>query len=88
VHGDLSEYNILVVPCHFVDHRTSNERSSMDELQAVLIDFGQAVDTKHPSALELLERDVDRVLSFFNRQEAITMLKEEVLALILKEGQR
>jgi serine/threonine-protein kinase RIO1 len=38
---------------------------SGEDLQAVLIDFGQAVDTRHPEATVLLERDLDRILTFF-----------------------
>jgi len=42
VHGDLSEFNILI---------DKNE-------EPVLIDWGQAMSTKHPIALELLKRDL------------------------------
>lgn len=55
VHGDLSEYNILV---------------REDEL--VWIDFSQGVHKTHPQARELLERDIERVSDFFERQGAET----------------
>lgn len=53
VHGDLSEYNILV-----------------EEDELVWIDFSQGVHRSHPEAEELLERDVERVASFFEKQGA------------------
>ena len=52
VHGDLSEYNILVT----------------DEGELVWIDFSQGVHSSHPEAEELLERDVRNVVNFFNKQ--------------------
>ena len=50
VHGDLSEYNILIAPNFQVDNKSQNIGSE-DDLQAVLIDFGQAVEVRHPKAL-------------------------------------
>jgi len=35
--------------------------------ELVLIDFGSAVDVRHPMALEFLRRDVRNLYSFFNR---------------------
>lgn len=52
VHGDLSEYNILVT----------------DEGELVWIDFSQGVHSSHPEAEELLERDVENAVNFFNKQ--------------------
>ena len=54
VHGDLSEYNVLVT----------------DEGELVWIDFSQGVHKTHPKALELLKRDVENVIDFFNEQGA------------------
>lgn len=82
VHGDLSEYNILVVPSHFIDTKSTSDSECDEVLHIVLIDFGQAVDTNHPSALSLLERDVDRVLSFFAKKGVETMQKDDLLKLI------
>lgn len=53
VHGDLSAYNILY-----------------DDGEPVIIDLPQTVDPlKHPDAYALLQRDVDRVCSYFRKQK-------------------
>ena len=54
IHGDLSEYNILL--------------DSSGEIY--LIDFSQGVHTSHPEAEELLKRDVENVAKFFGNQGA------------------
>ncbi len=54
IHGDLSEYNILVD----------------GEQRPVWIDFSQGVHRDHPEAKELLRRDIDRVADFFEREGA------------------
>ena len=54
VHGDLSEYNILL--------------DNKGELY--LIDFSQGVHTSHPEAEELLRRDIKNVANFFAKQGA------------------
>ncbi|MFB6292505.1 MAG: serine protein kinase RIO [Candidatus Nanohaloarchaea archaeon] len=51
VHGDLSEYNLLV--------------TGSGELY--WIDFSQGVHRTHPEARELLKRDLENVSSFFER---------------------
>jgi serine/threonine-protein kinase RIO1 len=53
VHGDLSEYNLLL-------HSPS--------LTVYAIDFGQSVDTSHPQQREYLQRDVQTILLFFQRK--------------------
>jgi RIO kinase 1 len=52
VHGDLSEYNVVV--------------DEDDELY--VLDLGQAVTVHHPNSREFLERDCYNVATFFNRQ--------------------
>jgi RIO kinase 2 len=52
IHGDLSEYNIILKPDGHI----------------LIIDWPQAVKTDHANAEELLERDVKNVLTFFSRK--------------------
>ena len=83
VHGDLSEYNILIAPNSQVDHTSANIGSE-DDLQTALIDFGQAVEVRHPKAKELLERDLTRVKEFFTKQGVkTTMSLDDAMALVV-----
>ncbi len=52
VHGDYSEYNIMVKP----------------DLDIVVIDVGQAVPPEHPNAHLFLERDIVNINRFFYRE--------------------
>jgi RIO kinase 2 len=52
IHGDLSEYNIILKP----------------DMHVLIIDWPQYVMADHPNAGELLQRDVQNVLTFFNRR--------------------
>lgn len=54
VHGDLSEYNILV----------DNKGNS------IWIDFSQGVHFTHSEAKQLLKRDIENISNFFSRQGA------------------
>jgi RIO kinase 1 len=54
VHGDLSEYNIMVQPGKKADVLT-------------VIDVGQAVMQRHPMAREFLDRDVRNVARYFKK---------------------
>ena len=65
VHADLSEYNILVCPMGMVENALDKSPSAKEDVQIVLIDFGQAVERNHPSALDLLRRDISHVREFF-----------------------
>lgn len=57
IHGDLSEYNIMVE--HSDDHKRANTR---------IIDVGQAVLKNHPMGVEFLLRDAKNLSSYFKRQ--------------------
>jgi RIO kinase 2 len=52
VHGDLSEYNVILKP----------------DMHVLIIDWPQSVKKNHPNAEELLARDVKNVLDFFGRK--------------------
>ena len=53
IHGDLSEYNVIV---------------NIETFEYVIIDWPQWVSTAHPSAELLLKRDIRNVLNFFRRR--------------------
>jgi len=67
VHGDLSEYNIMV-----------DERE-----QVILFDWPQWQPTSHPNALWLLRRDVSHVLRFFERKFRLSRDLQQVLQRIV-----
>lgn len=69
VHGDLSEYNILVTP----------------EEKAYIIDWPQYVYRDHPSAERLLRRDVDYVVKFFRRRFKIQVSELDALRYVKGE---
>jgi len=61
IHGDLSEYNIILRP----------------DMHVLIIDWPQYVMVNHPNAGELLERDIQNVLHYFRRKHMLkTCLKE------------
>jgi RIO kinase 2 len=63
IHGDLSEYNIIVKPDRHV----------------LLIDWPQYVSKKHPNAEQLLTRDVVNILQYFSRKRLLKLGPEEAL---------
>lgn len=70
VHGDLSEHNIIMT----------------HEEKAIIIDFPQAVGRDMVEAVELLERDVKNVLTYFDRKHGIKIDESEFINTIINEG--
>lgn len=69
VHGDLSEYNIMVKP---------------EPLDIAIIDVSQAVDINHPNTYDFLKRDVENIIRFFKKEAKIeTDNTEELLGKII-----
>jgi RIO kinase 1 len=68
IHGDYSEFNIMVKP----------------ELDIAIIDVGQAVEIVHPNAIEFLRRDIENINRFFRKEAKIEVASdEEVLKRVL-----
>jgi RIO kinase 2 len=57
VHGDLSEYNVILQP----------------DMHVMIIDWPQFVTKDHPNAEDLLVRDVKNVLDYFVRKFKVTV---------------
>ncbi|MFB3765510.1 MAG: RIO1 family regulatory kinase/ATPase [Methanotrichaceae archaeon] len=51
-----------------------------------IIDWPQAVEINHPSASELLERDIGNILRFFERRYRIDMPLEDAMSVVGKEA--
>ncbi len=91
VHGDLSEYNVLLCPSQMIENNSiwkkkgeESEDEEGSELEIVLIDLGQSVERQHPSARELLVRDLSMVRAFFVRQGIHVLSDDDALDFILK----
>ncbi len=72
IHGDLSEYNIILQPDGHI----------------LIIDWPQAIKTDHPNAAELLERDLKNVLTAFSRRFSIDLAVEEACQYVTGEASR
>lgn len=72
VHGDLSEYNILVTM----------------EGEAYIIDWPQYVYKEDPEADRLLRRDLEYVVRFFRKRFGAGLDFEEAVKLVVGEGER
>jgi RIO kinase 2 len=68
IHADLSEFNILVTP----------------EFNTIIIDWPQWVNKTHPNAEAILKRDVNNILTFFEKRFEVS---EDMMAVLnhLKE---
>ncbi|MEM0326948.1 MAG: RIO1 family regulatory kinase/ATPase, partial [Desulfurococcaceae archaeon] len=69
VHGDLSEYNILV--------------RKQDEVPFI-IDWPQYVYRDDPQAVDLLKRDVSYVVKFFSKTYGVELKINEALDYVVK----
>jgi len=67
VHGDLSEYNVMV---------------ELESEKPYIIDWPQYVYKEHPSAEELLKRDIKYIVNFFKRKYRIVYKFEDALSYI------
>lgn len=77
VHGDFSEFNIMVAP----------------DLSIYVIDVSQAVELSHPNAIDFLKRDIRNINRFFSEEVGIeTLADEEIYERVIscqeKEGAR
>lgn len=63
IHADLSEYNIILKPNRHI----------------LMIDWPQYVSKDHPNAEELLKRDIQNVLQYFERKHQLSAKVQECL---------
>ena len=70
IHGDLSGYNIILRPNKHI----------------LIIDWPQFVMREHPNAQEMLKRDVQNVLRYFERKHALHVGLEESLKYVVGES--
>ncbi len=72
VHGDLSEYNVIVQP----------------DMRVLIIDWPQFVHSNHPNADELLQRDVKNVVDFFVRKFRIKVSLEQAKEFVMGKTEK
>jgi RIO kinase 2 len=70
IHADLSEYNIIIKP----------------NLHILIIDWPQYVRREHPNAQELLKRDIQNILQYFERKQGLNVGFEQTLAYLTGTG--
>jgi RIO kinase 2 len=66
IHADLSEFNVIVSESGFV----------------YIIDWPQYIHSNHPNADEILERDVNNILTYFSRKFRVKRNREEALCAV------
>ena len=69
IHADLSPYNIIFQPNQHI----------------LIIDWPQYVTTKHPNAQQLLKRDLQNVLRYFQRKHKLRTKPKEALSYVEKD---
>jgi RIO kinase 2 len=74
VHGDLSEYNVLVAIVN-------------EEELPYIIDWPQYVEKEHPAAEQLLRRDVEYITRFFRKKYRVQADPEKALRYIRGEAE-
>ncbi|MDK6028254.1 RIO1 family regulatory kinase/ATPase [Ignisphaera sp. 4213-co] len=72
VHGDLSEYNVII---------------DIDNNKSYIIDWPQYFATVNPIALEVLKKDLYHIISFFKRKFRMNIDLDKILEYVL-EGKR
>ncbi len=70
VHGDFSEYNVIV---------------TLEDEKAYVMDWPQYVYKDHPAAEEVLRRDLKQILKFFRTVYGVTMDLDEALRFVRGE---
>ncbi len=74
VHGDLSEYNVLVA-------------ITDEEEKPYIIDWPQYVEREHPAAEQLLRRDVEYIVRFFRRRYRVNIDIDKALKFVQGESE-
>lgn len=72
IHGDLSEYNVLI------------RRNG----KVLIIDWPQSIRSDHPNAIDLLRRDLENILRFFKRRFRTTYDLDQVLSYVTGRARR
>jgi len=70
IHGDLSPFNIILQQSQHI----------------LIIDWPQSVSTKHPNAEELLERDLQNVITFFQRKFELKNRLENAVVYVTEDS--
>jgi RIO kinase 2 len=70
IHGDLSEYNVILKP----------------DMHILIIDWPQYVTREHPNAQELLQRDVQNILKYFERKHTLSVKLKETMLYVTGTG--
>jgi RIO kinase 2 len=69
IHGDLSPFNIILHP----------------NMHIFIIDWPQNIPVTHPNAKELLERDIQNVLTFFKRKYGLEKPLQDTMSFVTEK---